>query len=134
MKTWPMQTILNITTSLICCALTLVITQGTATAAAQPATPECKQCVMACVMDKGKLYRECIRPNPVYEKGECDTLCPGIDRLGLKAELKAISKQKCEDTLIACRKEAGEDIGKSLNCEGNGGICSRNLNGFNDFH
>lgn len=121
---------LKTTTALLAALLVLPL----ASQAASPATTACKECVMKCVMGTGKLFRECIRPNPVYEKGECDTLCPGIDRLGLKAELKAIAKQTCENELVACRKEAGDDIGKALNCEGNYGICSRNYNGFNDFH
>lgn len=105
-----------------------------AVAAYDPASPDCKACVMKGVMQDGKLFRECVRPNKAYPVGVCDSFCINVDRAALRKELKDQATAQCDATHSACLQKAEGDRHQVLLCEGAYNECRQRLNGFNDFH
>lgn len=103
-------------------------------AAFVPASQACKECVMNGVMQGGRLFRECVRPNKAYPVGICDALCINVDRATLRKELKDQASAQCDATRTSCLQKAGEDRHKQLLCEGEYNSCRQRLNGFYDFH
>jgi|GEM_PF-1468578 len=103
-----------------------------ATAEVVPASNDCKTCVMKCVMEDGKLFRECVRPYKLGSACPCDNLCIGIDRMALKKELRDAALKKCDADVGTCRKNTGEDRSKQLLCEAAYGACKQNAQGFYD--
>jgi hypothetical protein len=115
-------------------ALVLALAVPFTATAFDPASQDCKECVMKGVMKDGRLFRECIRPNKAYHIGVCDGLCINVDRNALRKELKEQASAQCDTTRKSCLDKAGEDRHKLLLCEGAYNECKQHLNGFNDFH
>lgn len=129
-----MKNLLSLKTFVTGAALLAVVALPLAATAFDPASQACKECVMKGVMQDGKLFRECVRPNRAYPAGVCDILCINVDRSVLRKELKDLASAQCDATRTSCLQRAGEDRHQLLLCEGAYNECRQRLNGFNDFH
>lgn len=115
-------------------ALALALAVPLYAAAFDTPTQGCKECVMKGVMQDGKLFRECIRPNKAYPIGVCDGSCINVDRNALRKELKDQASAQCDATRNTCLQKAGQEHREQMLCEGAYIECRHHLNGFYDFH